>query len=185
MATITAPITPAEFDRMQLPAGREFELLNGELIEMPSASGSHNFLAAKLSRLLGTWLDEHELGVVIHDTEFAIEESRLRPDLAVLSLAKWRRIGTTPLPLPEPPDIAVEIVSPSESASTLEEKVVAYVQAGVQEVWTLYPSTERLLIHRADGIRTLRRGDVIETPLIPGWLLPMAELLHKEDGVYL
>jgi Uma2 family endonuclease len=80
MATITVPVTPAEFDRMDPEEGR-FELLNGEVIEMASASGPHNFLAGKLERSLGSRLDMNELGVVIHETEFRIGENRFRPTL--------------------------------------------------------------------------------------------------------
>jgi Uma2 family endonuclease len=184
MATVIAPITPAEFGALYDPEGRDFELLNGELIEMPSASGSHNFLAAKLSDHLGPWLRGRSAGVVIPDTEFAIGEGRLRPDLAVVSLTKWRRIGVAPVPLPEPPDIAVEIISPSESAMTLEMKIAAYLDSGVTEVWELYHETEHLFIHTTDGVRRLDRDSVIETPLFPGWSLPMSELLSKDNGVY-
>jgi Uma2 family endonuclease len=182
MATITVPVTPAEFDRMD-PEGR-FELLNGELIEMASASGPHNYLAGKVEGSLGPWLREHVCGAVIHETEFRIGENRFRPDLAVILLARWKRIGGDKAPLPEPPDIAIEVISPSESASVLEEKIAAYLQGGVQEVWELYSSTEHLFIHTPNGIRRLDRDDTIETPLIPGWSLAMSELLRKVDGVY-
>jgi Uma2 family endonuclease len=167
MATITAPLASAEF-----------ELLNGEWIEMPSATGLHNFLVARLIRRLGDWIEDHAGGVMIPDTEFLIGESRLRPDIAVLSPEKWERSGKG-VPMPEPPEIAIEIVSPSESAITVEEKIEAYLNAEVQEVWVLYPSTGRMFIHTIKGVRRLDRTSVIETPIAPGWSLSMAELLRS------
>jgi Uma2 family endonuclease len=151
---------------------------------MPSASGSHNFLAAKLSRLLGAWLDEHELGVVFHDTEFVIGESRLRPDLAVLYLPQWERLESDAAPVLEVPIIAVEIVSPSESAIQPDEKIAEYLAAGVQEAWALYPSTGHLFINRTDSTLRLDRNNRIETPLIPGWSLEMSLLLRKKGRRY-
>jgi len=183
MATITVPVTPAEFDLMDPEDGR-FELLNGEVIEMASASGPHNFLAGKLERSLGSWLEANEFGAVIHETEFRIGENRFRPDLAIILMDRWQRIGGDKAPLPEPPEIAIEVISPSESASVLEEKIAAYLGAGVREVWELYSSTEHLFIHTSDGIRRLDRDDTIETPVIPGWSMPIRELLRKLHGVY-
>jgi Uma2 family endonuclease len=184
MATLIAPITPAEFEVLESPDGREYELLNGEMIEMPSASGSHNFLLGVLTGALAPWLRNQLAGAAIPDTEFRIGENRLRPDLAIVLAARWKRIAASPVPLPEPPDIAVEIVSHWESAITLEQKIAAYLNAGVQEVWELYHETEHLFIHTAEGVRRLDSSSAIETPLLPGWSLPMSEFLRKNDGVY-
>jgi Uma2 family endonuclease len=92
-------------------------------------------------------------------------------------MEKWDRSGKG-VPLPEPPDIAIEIISPSESAITVDEKVESYLAAGVQEVWTLYQSTGHLFIHTLKGVRRLDRDSVIETPLVPGWSLAMSDLLR-------
>ena len=67
---------------------------------------------------------------------------------------------------------------------TLELKIAAYLDSCVTEVLDLYHETEHLFIHKADGVRRLDRDSVIETPLIPGWSLPMSELLSKDNGVY-
>jgi Uma2 family endonuclease len=182
MATISAPVTPAEFDLLDRE-GR-FELLNGEVIELASASGPHNYLAGKLERCLGNWLDEHEAGAVVHDTEFTVGDNRFQPDVAVVLEERWTRIGSSSAPLPEPPDIAIEVVSPSESAFHLEQKIAAYLDAGVQEVWALYHFTEHLFIYTVEDIRRLDRTGSIQTPLLPGWSLEMSKLLRKRDGVY-
>ncbi len=99
-------------------------------------------------------------------------DNRFQPDVAVISLERWKRIGSMSAPIPEPPDIAIEVVSPSESAFLLDQKVTAYLLAGVQEVWVLYHSTEHLFIHTADQVRRLDLEGTIETPLLPGgrWL---------------
>jgi Uma2 family endonuclease len=182
MATISAPVTPAEFDLLD-PEGR-FELLNGEVIEMPSASGPHNYLAGTLKEIVGTWLRQHALGVILQETEFRMGDCRFRPDEAIVLMSRWKRIGFLPAPLPEPPHIAIEVVSPSESAFTLDQKIAAYLEAGVNEVWVLYYATERMLIYTPGNVRMLERDATIQTPLLPGWSLAMSELLSKEDGVY-
>jgi Uma2 family endonuclease len=184
MATLIAPITPADFEALDSPDGREYELLDGELIEMPSASGTHNAVAGILTGSLGPWLRGRAFGMVIPDTEFAVGEGRLRPDISIVMLAKWKRIGASSLPLPEPPDIAIEIISPSESAITVDRKVRSYLKAGVQEVWEVLIETESLYIHTVQNVKRLGLDALIETPLIPGWSLAMSDLLRKDGDIY-
>jgi Uma2 family endonuclease len=163
---------------------RDLDRLVGRYEALIRTSGPHNYPAGKLSRCMGTWLDENEFGVAIQDTEFAIGDSRLQPDLAVLLWCQWERIGSGVAPLTEVPLIAAEIVSPSESALRPDEKTAVYLEGGVREVWALCSSTEHLFIHRADGSRRLDRDGTIETSLIPGWSMPMSQLLRKKGRQY-
>ncbi len=170
-------MTAAQFDA--LPAeveGFHYELLDGELIEVPSASGRHNFAAGRLTTFLNIYLFRTKVAAVLPETEFAIGESRLRPDIAVLSRANFERMGEGVSPVRELPEIAIEIASPSESASAMERKVAAYLGAGVSEVWVIYPSTEHLFVHTKSGARLFDRDALLETAVLPGWSLRIGEI---------
>jgi Uma2 family endonuclease len=117
-----------------------------------------------------------KLGKVIPDTEFAFGESRLRPDLSILSQSKWDMVDLDKVPVRTIPDMTVEIVSPSEAADRLERKVAVYIEAGVAEVWVIHTRRQYMYVHTADSVRKLRNTDTLETPLLPGWSLPVAQL---------
>ena len=168
MATHTL-MTAAQFDQLPQDEGRKWELLDGELIPVSSATPEHSFILMKLVR--------STTGAVLSDTEFAIGENRrLRPDLAVLSAAKWAQVERRRVPVTVMPDIVVEIVSPSESAGGLERKVDAYLQAGIPEVWVVYPETQHVLVHSSASIRKLDASAVLDSERLPGWSLAVKEL---------
>lgn len=73
------------------------------------------------------------------------------------------------------PDLAVEIVSPSDSMADLDRKIEQYLAAGSTLVWVVMPQRERIRIYRADGTSTVRHsGEVLDAPeLFPGWSIPV------------
>ncbi|HUP52383.1 MAG TPA: Uma2 family endonuclease, partial [Longimicrobiales bacterium] len=84
----------------------------------------------------------------------------------------WRR----------PPDLAVEVVSPANTAADIEQKVGEYLAAGTVEVWVLYPRTHTLVVHRGDGV-VLRRGDEDEIDggdVLPGFRASVRSFFARE-----
>ena len=77
-----------------------------------------------------------------------------------------------------PPDLAVEIVSPSETADEVRAKVRDFLAAGTPLVWTIYPRTREVIVHTPDGLaRTYSREDVLADPdVLPGFSCSVAEL---------
>src|SRR5260370_5076922 len=137
MATHTL-MTAEQFDRLPEEDGRRWELLDGELIQVSSATAGHNEVEAKLLVSMRLFMDPRQLGKVIPDTEFAFGQNRLRPDLAVLSQAKWTLVNLDRVPVLTIPDVAIEIVSPSDVVDRLERKVAVYLENGVAEVWVIH-----------------------------------------------
>lgn len=82
--------------------------------------------------------------------------------------------------VPGAPDIAIEVVSPGDTAAELEQKVGEYLAAGSRRVWVVYPSSRRVMVYRADGTAMSYSGDAaIEDPeLLPGFSLPLAEIFE-------
>ena len=81
------------------------------------------------------------------------------------------------LPVPGAPDIAIEVISPTERSSDSHQKVRAYLLHGSSEVWQIYPKTRTAQIHRKGMSRTVEADETLATDLLPGFALPLASVL--------
>lgn len=79
------------------------------------------------------------------------------PDVSIATAAQTEQIAAHGY-LSGAPLLAVEIVSPTDSAEDLNRKVHPYLDAGAQEVWVVYPKVREIIVHAADGIRSFRKG---------------------------
>jgi Uma2 family endonuclease len=109
-------MTAEQFDALPEEEIRKWELLDGELIEAPSATPRHNRILGRLLRSLDSFAEERGLGAVLAETDLAVRaNTRLRPDLGFFSAATWRTLDLDRVPVVETPDVAIEILSPSET----------------------------------------------------------------------
>jgi Uma2 family endonuclease len=83
-------------------------------------------------------------------------------------------------PTPLAPDIAVEILSPSQTAMDVRRKVRDYLRAGTKEIWLLDHSNGELMIQTKTGILALQGAEVLESSLLPGFSVPVSDLLFVE-----
>lgn len=173
-------MTAEQFDALPEEEIRKWELLDGELIEVPGATPEHNMILMSLSSLLHTFAVRRRLGVVLPETDLAVRpDTRLRPDFGFFSIEKWRTIDVKRVPVVETPDIAVEIISPSETGTTINRKLDAYLKWGVREVWLIYPETRSLELHTAVGSQRLTEGSFLTSPHIPGFRVQIADLFEN------
>lgn len=159
------------------------ELVNGEIVEMPPAGGVHGDIVVRLATPLREWAARQRAGVVVADVGFvlglAYDPERVRgPDLAFVSAGRLPG-GKVPRGfIPGAPDLALEILSPSESASEVQQKVSDYLEAGARLVWLVAPEARTATTYRPDGsARLLREGDVLDgEDVLPGFTIPLSEL---------
>jgi Uma2 family endonuclease len=168
----------------QLPESDEHkdELVRGEVVREPRPGPYHGSTQIRLgARLLG-YADEHALGAVFTDVGVVISHQPRTvrgPDILFY--------GTTrlPRPLPSkgflqiPPDLAVEIVSPSNSASDIIEKVTEYLDADVRMVWVVDPGSRTATVYRSrEKIRILGEQDELDgTDVVPGFRVRLRDVL--------
>ncbi len=110
-----------------------------------------------------------------------------RPDVAFVSHARWpvhRRVPDVPV-WDMVPDLAVEVVSPSNSADEVLEKIHEYFDAGVSRVWVVYPRRKEVYIYASPTqIQVLQLGqDLDGGDLVPGFRLPLAAAVRGRSGV--
>lgn len=171
-----------------LPDGKRAELVRGEIVEMAAAGGEHGVLALWLGARMVVSVDAHDLGKVLGtDTGFVLSTNPdvvREPDIAFLSKA---RLATTPVTPEFPrgaPDLAVEIISPGDTASEVQEKVAEYFAAGVRLVWAVYPRNKTVNVHYPNGItRRLDIDDALDgEDVIPGFQLPLRDLFKPIES---
>ncbi|MBK8098865.1 MAG: Uma2 family endonuclease [Planctomycetes bacterium] len=161
-------------------AGR-CELVGGEIRPVSPAGENHGFVAMNF----GTPLHEHvrqlRLGrVYAADTGFLLArnpDTVLAPDVAFVRRA---RLDPTRKPgyVPGPPDLCVEVRSPTDSRPAMQRKARAWLQAGCQVVVNVDPESQTIEIWRPDAEpQTLRGDDVFAADdVIPGFRLRIADL---------
>jgi Uma2 family endonuclease len=177
MATITT-ITGAQFDAMPYEEGRQWELVNGELISVSSPTPRHQDIVFEILLAVRRYLQQsRSAGLAYQDVEFALTENdRVRPDVAVVLGEKASHLNPDKVPVPGAPDIAIEVISPTERASESHDKVRAYLRNGTAEVWQVYPKSRTAQIHCGETSRSLEWSQPVETDLLPGFALQLASL---------
>jgi Uma2 family endonuclease len=178
MVTTGTLLSAEEFDRLPAEEGRRYELLEGELVELSSPTPEHNDIQMTLGTALRAYMSGKR-GRVWPVTEFSFGADRLQPDVAVFADQRWQQVNRRKVPVSMPPDIAVEIISPSESAVHVEKKIDVYLRHGVKEVWILHSmETPHLYVHQRGSVRRLDIGDSLSTPILPGWSIRVREIFE-------
>lgn len=162
--------------------GLRRELVDGEVRVMTPAGGPHGKVAGRIASRLGPYVEAHGLGeIFIAETGFRLAsnpDTVLAPDLSFVRRERLEDMGESEGFISGPPDLAVEVVSPSDSFSDVEEKVSKWLDAGCRVVVVVNPRTRSTFIYRSGADRVqLTADDVLDGgDVVPGWRLPLREL---------
>ena len=174
-------MTVDEFLVANLPEGKS-ELVRGEVRLTPPPGASHGLAAANLFLLLGVYVKEQRLGYVFGDS-VGYELVRFPHTVRVAdgSFVRGDRIpaeGIRGILFKFPPDLAIEVLSPSETATSLEEKVRDYATAGTPLIWIVDPMRRTIMTIPADApVSWLAEGDTLAGgSVIPGFSCSVAEV---------
>lgn len=145
-----------------------YEYVKGELVPMPPTSLEHGEIGIRIVRHLDRHVHENQLGhVYTSDTGFQVGERMLIPDVAFVSTARLPENRKKASPVP--PDLAVEVISPTDVLWNVLEKVQAYLDAGTQMVWIVESVMKTVTVYRPNRAPehlvcgdTLSGEDVIE-----------------------
>lgn len=180
---ITPESLPAELPKMTLEEFLEsdlegYEYIKGELVPMPPPSMLHGRISTNLFLPLGFYIRENQLGDIYMDVGFTVGDRVLMPDVAFLSNANMPDNLSKACPVP--PNLAVEVVSPSDTLRRIEDKVFAYLEAGTHLVWVLSPTSKTVTVYRSETeITTLtRNGTLSGEDVVEGFSCSVAELFE-------
>ena len=145
------------------------ELIAGEIVRMPPASWRHDLIKTRIARVIGRYLDAHpntDLELIVEAGCGLGEIDTYQPDVSVV---RPRRLLLESRILEGSPELAIEVISPSDTAARMKRKVSTYLQNGASSVWVVYPDDRSMLVHTAESVRELKGNQAIEDPLLPGF----------------
>lgn len=181
MTATAIPLVTAE-DLLLLPDdGNTYELVRGELLVMAPVNYVHGRLVIWLGRKVGDFVEAHHLGDVTSETGFVLARRPdivLAPDISFIRAERVPPITSQTSYVELAPDLAIEVVSPSNRAQEMLDKVLLYLEAGTRLVWMFDPNREAVTVHTPDRrSRTLLTGDTLDGgDVLPGFALPVADI---------
>lgn len=149
---------------------------------MAPAGNVHGYIAANFLGPLQLHARNNHLGrVYAAETGFRLSsdpDTVRAPDVAFVTRARIEEVGEVPGYWPGAPDLAVEVVSPSDTHTEVTEKSLAWLEAGCSMVLAIDPSQRAVTVYRSlEDIRILTDQDAIDGgDVVPGFGLPVAEL---------
>lgn len=167
---------------LDLPSdGMRHELIKGELTTMTPAGTEHGKIALWISRILATHIAVNALGdTFVAETGFLIEsdpDTVRAPDFAFIAAARLQS------PTPKgffhgAPDLAIEVLSPSDRIIEVEDKIQQWLTAGCRQVWIVSPTRQTITIHQNSAQpQVLHPNDDIQSPdLLPGFRVKVKDL---------
>ena len=178
--TEVAPLPSMDSERL-------YEVVNGRIVEKPEMGAYQAWFATELFRLIIESKVRLE-GRFAAELLFLLDSNtglKRRPDLAFVSYDRWPRKR----PIPDDaawdvvPDLAIEVISPSNLAVDVLVKVGEYFRAGVRRVWVIYPRDEQIYVYESPTqVRILTRADrLVDEATLPGLSLQLADLFETEE----
>ena len=185
VAQLSKPITDETItDEMllRLPnnPGSKWELVDGGLQEVPT-TGKHDIIVIWLGRLIGPYADDYGM-LTASQAGFRMAGGNLRvPDF---SFTRYDRFPNSEVPngfIEFAPDLAVEIISPSEEPGDMARKVREYFASGAREVWHMFPETQTVTVfHSPTNSITYQPEDELDlSDILPGFRSRVSELFGR------
>lgn len=173
-------MTAEELER--LPSGGDrHELVNGELITMTPSGFDHGAIVVNLTVPLGSHVKSTNLGIVVGaETGFKLgsqPDTVRAPDVGFIRRDRLAAVGRPTTFWAGPPDLAVEVLSPSDTVFEIDEKVAAWLAAGTAAVWVVNPKDRTITVHRAGTpSRVLTEQETLGgDDVVSGFAMPVAD----------
>lgn len=181
MSTRTRLLTADEFLVWPEEPGFRQELIRGEVVTMPLPGGRHGRVAGKILRRVGDHVEADQLGETFAaETGYIVErdpDTVRGADVSFVARHRLALITNEEKHIPFAPDLAVEVRSPSDRDTEVDEKTQLWLAAGSQLVWVVDPADRTIVVHRrgAEPV-VLHENDEIEGgDVIPGFRCRVAD----------
>jgi Uma2 family endonuclease len=181
MATTTSQITWQSFEELPDVDGFHREVVEGELIVLPPPKSKHSLIAMAVAEALRP-LKQRGVAKVLMEAGYQLSSDPptwIQPDVSAISMERVRATSSEGY-FTGAPELAVEIVSPSETARDLNRKIDLLLAGGSLAVWVIYPEEQEVRVFVPGGTSYIRRvNDSLTLPeLLPDFELPVARLFE-------
>ncbi len=182
MATVTADAHETSADE---PEGL-YEVIDGKVVEKASMGSYEVEIACLLLTIMDAHARAHGLGKVFSEMLFRLDARTgldRRPDVAFVSHERWpveRRVPRSAA-WNVVPDLAIEVVSPTNRSRDDLAKIEDYFHADVRAVWVVYPNVEMVYVYASPtAVTILTRADALDGgTILPGFRFGLAELFGE------
>lgn len=156
-----------------------YEYVKGELVPMAAAAIVHGEIGSNVHFLLASHVRENRLGrLYIAETTFQLADRVVKPDVAFVSIERLSEDKLKGFSVA--PDLAIEIVSPTDKHYDVTEKALAYLKAGTRLVWVIEPIMKTVVVYRSEMDVTLLNFEDTLTgeDVVKGFTCPVAQLFE-------
>ena len=176
-------LTAEKFFRLYSHKDGRYELVDGEVVELAPVTRRHGRTAMNIGaafhhycRLTGVGWSEVEVGYRVRSSPDTVRG----PDVSLVLSTETDDHSQQSSFVIGAPDIAVEVVSRSNTSAEMERKIGEYLAAGSQRVWVADPASRSVAVHHADGATTTYTGDdvITDEKLLPGFSLPLSDIFR-------
>jgi Uma2 family endonuclease len=179
-------ITAEEFMRLPDPVdGYRQELVHGKVITMPPAQGPRGYSCLAIGSFVFQYVRAHRLGFAVsNDTGVVLArnpDTVRGPDAAFWSFARLPKLPEGYIEIA--PNLAIEVLSPSNTRRKIREKIKEYFSNGTERVWVIYPKTREARVFRSPtkstvlGVRDVLDGETV----LPDFRCNVVDLFPPES----
>ncbi len=176
--------TAEEF--LALPDAEGYELVDGTLVERKTMGAPESRVAVRIGYKFEAYCDANPDAGWVLESETAYQcfpsaDTLRRPDVSFIRSEHYPEGKLPKGSLRVPPDLCVEVISPTNTAGAVEVKVQLYLSAGVQLVWVVFPETRSVHARRPDGSATIynEQQDITAEGILPGFMCPVREFFVR------
>jgi Uma2 family endonuclease len=166
---------------IEVPKG--FEWIDGQAVEKPDMGLESSRVASRLNRLLDTHVTSNDLGFIFDSEagyQISVGSSRRvrKPDLSFVARGRFPEDRIPRGNSTIAPDLAVEVISPNDTAEDIEQRIADFLSVGTRLFWVVYPATRSVWVLRRDGsaARLTEAQDLSGEDVIPGFSCPISAL---------
>ena len=171
---------------LALPRGRHrYELIRGVLRTMPPGGWGHGKHSSRVDWSLGPYVEAHGLGAVAtNEPGFILErnpDTVRAPDVAFVRAERLLEVDPERGYYPGAPDLAVEVISPNDLYTEVDEKVREWLAHGCQMVLVVNPRSQTVAVHRpGQPVHIIGVDDTLDgQDVVPGWTLPVRDIFDE------
>jgi len=180
--------TYADYKEWDLDEGERFELLNGEAFAMSAPSAKHQMILGELFAQIHVFLKGKPCKIFPAPFDVRLfyradgkDDTVVQPDISVI--CDRQKIG--PEGCRGAPDFVVEILSPSNSAIEMQQKLELYRESGVKELWIIDPENNLLTVYLLQGdiiySKNYKKTDTVAVTVLQGLNIALEEIFADND----